>query len=346
MSEIKTIAGGPPVPSTTLVQTDQVTILGDGSHERPLHGGSSSGVSTDGTTILGNGTPGNPLHAGPFDGTYRAAFRGGGPVTAQPGIPVFISFVNEIVPLVPPEVTTVQPSDVVAVNIAPGATPAFATVAGVVSAVNGDGSVQVVGGGFLTLTTAQWDVVTGGSGGLTLGHTYYPSAGTPGEITDVAPPGVGEFVTKIGTAISTTTMLVQPARPAQNLADLIFFASFAAQPLIAGTAVIVVTDNAVNAAVSNSTVVAGAAVGVVAGFIFNGEPIVQVGGVVTLTTGEWAAITSTAGMQAGVAYYVDTNANPGRLTSVAPTTGNKVQVGVGLSTTQLVLSAPSLQKLS
>lgn len=37
MAEVKTFPGGPPVPETTLVQADQVTIVGDGSRERPLH---------------------------------------------------------------------------------------------------------------------------------------------------------------------------------------------------------------------------------------------------------------------------------------------------------------------
>jgi len=39
MSEFQRITGGVPVPSSTLVQTDQSTILGDGSHDHPLHAG-------------------------------------------------------------------------------------------------------------------------------------------------------------------------------------------------------------------------------------------------------------------------------------------------------------------
>jgi len=340
MTEVRTIAGGPPVPSLTLVQADQQTIVGDGSHEHPLHAGASGGVVTDGVTILGNGTAGNPLRASSSDGTYRAAFRGGS-VTAAPGIPVFISFVDEAV--LPGEVTTVQPVAVAASSNGNGVAEAFATVAGVVSLVNGDGSVQVFGGGLLTLTTAQWDVVTGGVGGLVLGHTYYPSVTVDGGITDVAPSGPGQFLTKIGTATSATTMLVEPARPVQNLADLIVFAAFAASPLALGSAVIVTSDNHVNAAVSNSTVAAGQAIGIIAAFDINGDPIVQVAGVVTLTTGQWAAITNTGGMVAGTAYYVDTTA--GHLTSVVPVTGNKAQIGVGLSTTKLVISAPFLDHL-
>lgn len=66
MSEVKNLAGGAAVPSTTLVQTDQVSILGDGSHDRPLRTAAGGvGVVTDGTTILGDGTSGDPLRTNP-----------------------------------------------------------------------------------------------------------------------------------------------------------------------------------------------------------------------------------------------------------------------------------------
>jgi hypothetical protein len=46
--------------------------------------------------------------------------------------------------------------------------------------------------GVITLTTEQWDVVTGGSGGLSLDTAYYLSAAIEGRLTDVAPSGGGE----------------------------------------------------------------------------------------------------------------------------------------------------------
>ncbi len=341
MSDTKTIAGGPVIPSTTLVQADQVTILGDGSRERPLHSSSGGGVVVDGITILGNGTIADPIHAGPVDGTYQAAFRNGTPL---PGMPVFISFVDQSST---GDVTTVQSTFVDASDDGNGLAGALATTSGIVSRVNLDGSVQIFGGGLLTLTTLQWDAVTGDSGGLTLGNTYYPSAITPGEITNVRPSGVGQFVTKIGVAVSDTTMLVQPARPMQNLADMIVFVRFATSSLIVGSAVIVSAANTIQSATSNSSTSAAQAIGIIAGFDTNNDPIVQISGVVTLTTAQWDAVTDTTpGMNAGTAYYVDTDANPGHLTGTAPTVNSKVQIGVGLSTTRLVLSAPCLQKLS
>ncbi len=343
MSEVRTLAGGPPVASPTLVQADQRTILGDGSHERPLHAGESGGVVTDGVTILGNGTAGDPLHAGVVDGTFRASFRGGS-VAAAPGIPVFASFVSQ-----PGGITTVQPTDVS--PAAPSTTDfsAFASVFGVVASVNLDGTVQVSSGGLLTLTAAQWDDLTGGSGGLTRGKTYFAarSASSLDFLATAPDPTPGSFTTRVGVALSAETMLVAPSVPVQNLGDLIVFARFAASPLILGSAVIVSSNDHVSAATSDVSVSGAQAIGIIAALDVNAQPIVQVAGVVTLTTAEWDAVTDTVpGMSAGTGYFVDTNANPGHLTSIAPVAGSKVQVGVGLSTTQLVLSAPFSQRLS
>lgn len=70
--------------------------------------------------------------------------------------------------------------------------------------------------GPLDLTEAQWDVVTGGSGGLTLGATYYLSAATSGRITSTAPVGGGTFVLPLGTALSSTTLMIQVGTATEN----------------------------------------------------------------------------------------------------------------------------------
>src|ERR1700733_9905975 len=107
MTEFQRIAGGPPIPSLAMVSADQVTILG-------------------------NGTPSNPLRAGSPVGpsVFTAAFRGGSELPRR-GQPVFIGFVS-----LPGGITTVQPA--IAIDD-------FATsqVAGVIVAVNADGTVQV-----------------------------------------------------------------------------------------------------------------------------------------------------------------------------------------------------------
>lgn len=66
--------------------------------------------------------------------------------------------------------------------------------------------------GSFAATTAQWDVVTGQTGGLTPGAVYFLSAATAGRLTTVAPNTVGQFVVRVGLAISTTQMdiTIQP----------------------------------------------------------------------------------------------------------------------------------------
>jgi hypothetical protein len=63
----------------------------------------------------------------------------------------------------------------------------------------------------VTLTTSQWNAVTGGSGGLTAGSWYFLST-TTGQITATAPSTTGQLVVTLGLAIGTTTLVlnVQP----------------------------------------------------------------------------------------------------------------------------------------
>lgn len=58
--------------------------------------------------------------------------------------------------------------------------------------------------GVLALSTAQWDVVTGDTGGLTFGSAYYVSTATAGMLTKT-PPTTG-YSQVVGRAISTTEM--------------------------------------------------------------------------------------------------------------------------------------------
>lgn len=71
-------------------------------------------------------------------------------------------------------------------------------------AASASGSVQT--DGVLTATTTQWDSVTGQTGGLTPGSTYFLSSATAGRLTVTAPTATGEFVTRVGRALSTTDL--------------------------------------------------------------------------------------------------------------------------------------------
>ncbi len=104
--------------------------------------------------------------------------------------------------------------------------PVYLSAAGTVKKAKGDAaSTSLVAGlmtgtvassatgemqlnGQLTATTAQWDALTGGSGGLTAGAYYYISAATAGLITSTSTSDPDQFPVKIGLALSTTVMLI------------------------------------------------------------------------------------------------------------------------------------------
>lgn len=70
------------------------------------------------------------------------------------------------------------------------------------------GHVDIQYAGPLTLTTAQWDRVTGESGGLTPGELYYLS-NTAGMLSQTP----GDNIVQVGRAVSATTMLIQIQYP-------------------------------------------------------------------------------------------------------------------------------------
>lgn len=63
--------------------------------------------------------------------------------------------------------------------------------------------------GVLAATTAQWDAVFGTTGGLAVGTVYYLSAATAGLGAAVAPSTSGQYVVRLGIALSTTELLLQ-----------------------------------------------------------------------------------------------------------------------------------------
>lgn len=69
------------------------------------------------------------------------------------------------------------------------------------------GTAQLVPAGPLTLTTVQWDAVTGAVGGLTPGARYFVAPGPAGFITDISPTAP-DTDKPVGFALDTTTMAV------------------------------------------------------------------------------------------------------------------------------------------
>lgn len=91
---------------------------------------------------------------------------------------------------------------------------AFVTGIAVVPAVDGERAL-VQFAGPLTLTTAEWDAITGGSGGLTLGP-YYLDAASAGKLTTTSPSFDGTFVVQVGIATSPTDFIIQLGGIVQN----------------------------------------------------------------------------------------------------------------------------------
>ncbi len=69
------------------------------------------------------------------------------------------------------------------------------------------------GAGIVTLTTLEWDSVTGDTGGLEIGSAYYVSDASAGEITRTKPTTPGNYVTIVGYGLSATEMQLQISAP-------------------------------------------------------------------------------------------------------------------------------------
>lgn len=67
--------------------------------------------------------------------------------------------------------------------------------------------------GVLALSTGEWDAITGGSGGLDPGVVYYLDHDTAGLMTDTPTTDVGDFVVRLGKAISTTEFEISIEAP-------------------------------------------------------------------------------------------------------------------------------------
>lgn len=85
-------------------------------------------------------------------------------------------------------------------------------VVGIVTSVStaAGAAANVAVAGVVTATTAQWDAVTGQSGGLTTGAKYYLSNTTSGALTTTAP--VTGILAPVGIAVSTTKLALRIER--------------------------------------------------------------------------------------------------------------------------------------
>jgi hypothetical protein len=123
--------------------------------------------------------------------TFTATNANGGAVTM--GQPVYVSAAG-------------------AVDLAQANASGTAKVAGLVGAASvaagAAGAMQY--GGVVTL--ADWTQVIGAAT-LTAGAAYFLSAATAGQLTATAPDSTGQYVTRVGKALSTTELLIEIAEP-------------------------------------------------------------------------------------------------------------------------------------
>lgn len=101
------------------------------------------------------------------------------------------------------------------VNLAQADAAGTVEVLGLVSeeTITAAASGDIQTDGVIAATEAQWDTVTGQTGGLTPGSVYFLDAGSAGGLTTTAPSTAGQYVVRVGRAISATQMEISMTQP-------------------------------------------------------------------------------------------------------------------------------------
>lgn len=144
--------------------------------------------------------PGNIVAANTYNPTAGASVAIPGRTSYPPGTPVCQSLAQDKT-AIPARANSVSTSSLTGLAAGPGVVgdPVFIQFAGV-----------------LHLETAQWDAVTGETGGLATGVPYYLSPGfQEGRLTQTPPSTPGNFVASAGVALSPTDFLIQLCAPTE-----------------------------------------------------------------------------------------------------------------------------------
>lgn len=80
------------------------------------------------------------------------------------------------------------------------------------------GSGQIQTDGIVDLTTAEWDAVTGGSGGLTPGAYYFVGDGGAGTQLVTTEPTGGAIIAPVGQALTATKLILRISYPVASSA--------------------------------------------------------------------------------------------------------------------------------
>lgn len=166
MSNSQIVAGGSPSPALSTVVTDQATIRGSGTQYDPLHvaGGNLAVTLTSQIGATHRGAPMVGVSAAPAEGTVISVTRGSG-------------------------IGTQGEATILGLALTSSTDPA---------------PFRIQTTGIVTLTTAEWDLVAGTTGGLVPGEAYFADA--VGQMADVAPGTPGNWSSQIGVALSATQM--------------------------------------------------------------------------------------------------------------------------------------------
>ena len=200
MSNAAKQPGKNPVAAPAGSVADGVTIDGTGTVQNPFATvAGATPVNVDGSTIGGNGTS-SPLHTigsgGGYPNTYPAIAEAEGDFGI--GTPIQVSGYAPNPPYPP---TQVAPASSTVQGLSQNAIPSGASV------------ITVQTDGPFTLTTEQWDaIVTGESGGLTAGLSYWLDDSNQGKLTSTEPLA-GDTTCPIGYAISPTVLVLAIGLP-------------------------------------------------------------------------------------------------------------------------------------
>lgn len=143
--------------------------------------------------VIPGGTPGSPADTDlsvVSDATTRAVVNGD-TVPLVIGTPLYVSAAGQVKRA---RANTLAKSRVVGLAY--------------VSSIAVGQSGMMVTDGVIEATTAEWDAVTGGSGGLVFGTAYFLSPTTDGKLVSVPPSTAGQYLVRVGTALSATVLEV------------------------------------------------------------------------------------------------------------------------------------------
>lgn len=187
--------------------------FGTGDTVPVIHGGTGLATITTGALMVGNGT-GTPTLVGPGTSGQIVTSNGTTLIMSDPSVSGDITQTNANVATVVPgtpvyEKTTANNVDKAQGNAIGTSWVIGLTIASIAAAASG----VVRTAGPLTLTTVQWDAITGLTGGLTVGTRFYLDTATSGKLTTSPTDSAGNFLVFVGHALSTTTMLINPDSP-------------------------------------------------------------------------------------------------------------------------------------